>query len=402
MIPHAAKANFVQFIAKEWHHTEKSHICCHSSFSFDASIEDLYPVLTVGGTLYTVPQEARKDLAMLHDFIVKNGITGGCYTTQLGQMLLQMFPDLPVDYLVVGGEKMTIAPECKCRLINTYGPTEFTVDATFFDVEPGKEYRNIPIGRALDNLAAYVVDSFGHLVPNGVAGELCMAGPQMAAGYWKREDLTSEKFSEITIQGKQVKVYHTGDLVRYNAENQIEYLGRIDNQIKLRGFRIELGEIETLIGKFEGIQMESVQVREVGGVQHLCAYYTADREIDQEALRSFLAEELTDYMVPTAYMQLDEMPLTPNGKVNTKALPNPDIQADEIVAPVTPSEKALFKLAAEMLKHEQFGITSNLIAMGLTSLSAMRFPAASNDSSVGCHDRQQKDAGWHTRGTGSQ
>ena len=142
--------------------------------------------------------------------------------------------------------------------------------------------------------------------------------------------------------------------------------------------------------------------------------YTADREIDQEALRSFLAEELTDYMVPTAYMQLDEMPLTPNGKVNTKALPNPDIQADEIVAPVTPSEKALFKLAAEMLKHEQFGITSNLIAMGLTSLSAMRFqqvrctafsqgsPAASNDSSVGCHDRQQKDAGWHTRGTGSQ
>ena len=376
MIPHAAKANFVQFIAKEWHHTEKSHICCHSSFSFDASIEDLYPVLTVGGTLYTVPQEARKDLAMLHDFIVKNGITGGCYTTQLGQMLLQMFPDLPVDYLVVGGEKMTIAPECKCRLINTYGPTEFTVDATFFDVEPGKEYRNIPIGRALDNLAAYVVDSFGHLVPNGVAGELCMAGPQMAAGYWKREDLTSEKFSEITIQGKQVKVYHTGDLVRYNAENQIEYLGRIDNQIKLRGFRIELGEIETLIGKFEGIQMESVQVREVGGVQHLCAYYTADREIDQEALRSFLAEELTDYMVPTAYMQLDEMPLTPNGKVNTKALPNPDIQADEIVAPVTPSEKALFKLAAEMLKHEQFGITSNLIAMGLTSLSAMRFTMA--------------------------
>ena len=201
MIPHRAKANFVQFIAREWGHTQKSHICCHSSFSFDASIEDLYPVLTVGGTLYTVPQEARKDMELLHDFILKNGITGGCYTTQLGQLLLQMYPDLPVDYLVVGGEKMTANPDCRCRLINTYGPTEFTVDATFFELKKDREYKNIPIGRPLDNLAAYVVDAAGHLLPLGMAGELCMAGAQMAAGYWKREDLTTEKFSDLKIQG---------------------------------------------------------------------------------------------------------------------------------------------------------------------------------------------------------
>jgi len=376
MIPHSAKANFVQFIAREWRHTSNSRICCHSSFSFDASVEDLYPVLTVGGTLYTVPKEARKDLTLLSDFIVNNGITGGCYTTQLGQMLLQLYPDLPVDYLVVGGEKMTVAPNCKCRLINTYGPTEFTVDATFFDVEPGKEFRNIPIGRALDNLAAYVIDPFGHLVPNGVAGELCMAGPQMAAGYWKREDLTAEKFSDIIIQGQKVKVYHTGDLVKYNSDGQIEYLGRIDNQIKLRGFRIELGEIETLIGQYDGIKMEAVAVKEIGGVQHLCAYYTADREIDKEALRTFLSEELTDYMVPTAYMQLDQIPLTPNGKVNKKALPNPVVDSEEIVAAETPTEKIIFQMVVEMLKHNQFGVTTNLISMGLTSLSAMRFTFA--------------------------
>ncbi len=376
MIPHRAKSNFVQFIAREWGHTEKSRICCHSSFSFDASIEDLYPVLTVGGTLYTVPQEARKDLTLLHDFIVDNGITGGCYTTQLGQMLLQLYPDLPVDYLVVGGEKMTASPDCQCRLINTYGPTEFTVDATFFDVQPGKEYRNIPIGRALDNLSAFVVDAYGHLLPQGIAGELCMAGPQIADGYWKREDLTAEKFADCPF--RDGKMYHTGDLVKYNEDGNLEYLGRIDNQVKLRGFRIELGEIETLIGKYDGIQMESVQVREIGGVQHLCAYYTADKEIDKEDLRDYLSQQLTDYMVPTAYMQLDKMPLTPNGKVNTKALPKPDVQEEgqDLVAPVTPSEKALFRLAAEMLKHDQFGITSNLITMGLTSLSAMRFTVA--------------------------
>lgn len=371
MIPHKAKANFVQFIAKEWGHTAQSRICCHSSFSFDASIEDLYPVLTVGGTLYTVPKEARKDLVMLYDFIIKNKITGGCYTTQLGLMLLQQFPDLPVDYLVVGGEKMADNPDCKCRLINTYGPTEFTVDATFYETEHGRDYKNIPIGRPLYNLSAFVTDPMGQLVPQGVPGELCMAGPQIACGYWKREDLTAEKFVDCPFMDG--KMYHTGDLVKYNIEGQIEYMGRIDNQVKLRGFRIELGEIETLISKYEGVQMQCVQVKEIGGVQHLCAYYTADRQIDSDALRDYLAEQLTDYMVPTAYMQLDQMPLTPNGKVNTKALPKPSAQAEELVAPVTKTEKELFNLAAEMLKHDKFGITSNLISMGLTSLTAMRF-----------------------------
>ena len=137
------------------------------------------------------------------------------------------------------------------------------------------------------------LDPMGQLVPQGVPGELCMAGPQIACGYWKREDLTAEKFVDCPFT--EGKMYHTGDLVKYNSEGQIEYMGRIDNQVKLRGFRIELGEIETLISKYEGIQMQSVQVKEIGGVQHLCAYYTADRQIDSDALRDYLAEQLTDY-----------------------------------------------------------------------------------------------------------
>ena len=373
MIPHRAKANFVQFIAREWGHTEKSHICCHSSFSFDASIEDLFPVLTVGGTLYTVPKEARKDMELLHDFILKNGITGGCYTTQLGQMLLQMYPDLPVDYLVVGGEKMTANPDCRCRLINTYGPTEFTVDATFFELEKGKEYKNIPIGRPLDNMAAYVVDATGHLLPQGVAGELCMAGSQMAAGYWKREDLTIDKFSEITIAGQNVKVYHTGDLVRYNEDGFIEYLGRIDSQVKLRGFRIELGEIETLIAGYDGVQMVSVQVKDVGGVQHLVAYYSAQTEIDKSALESYLSESLTDYMVPDVYMQLDEMPLTPNGKVNTKVLPEPEISQVEYVEPEGEKEQAVAAAISQVLNIDRsVGAMDNFFSLGGDSIKSIR------------------------------
>ena len=224
MISHRAKANFMHFISKEWGHNAKSRIFCHSSFSFDASIEDLYPVLTVGGTLYIVPQEARRDMDLLQQFIVSNGITGGSFTTQFGQMLLLQYPDLPVKYIVIGGEKMTVVPQCNCRLINTYGPTEFTVDSTFYEVEKGREYKNIPIGRPLYNLAGYVVDKYGHLMPQGVPGELCLAGPQIANGYWHREDLTREKFTNVLFTSD--KVYHTGDLVRYNEDGDIEYLGR--------------------------------------------------------------------------------------------------------------------------------------------------------------------------------
>ena len=371
MISHRAKTNFITFIAKEWRHTSHSRICCHSSFSFDASIEDLYPVLTVGGTLYIVPQEARKDMDLLHSFIVNNGITGGCYTTQLGQMLLQQYPDLPIDYLVVGGEKMTVAPQCKCRLINTYGPTEFTVDSTFFEVEKGREYKNIPIGRALYNLSAYVVDSYGHLMPQGVPGELCMAGPQMADGYWHRDNLTREKFTNVDFTSG--KVYHTGDLVRYNEDGNIEYLGRIDNQVKLRGFRIELGEIETLISKYNGVTMVSVQVKEVGGVQHLVAYYSANTEIDKAALEASLAESLTDYMVPDVYMQLDAMPLTPNGKVNTKALPEPEIAQTEYVEPEGEKEPIVAECISQVLSiGGKVGALDNFFSLGGDSIKSIR------------------------------
>ena len=375
MIPHKAKNAFLSYIVKEMKLTEKSRILCHTSFSFDASVEDLFSVLTIGGRLYIVPEETRKDMDLLYKFIVDNGVTGCEFSTQVGLMLLQMYPDVPLEYCNVGGEKMTCNPKCKCHLINTYGPTEFTVDSTLYHLEPDREYRNIPIGRPLDNQAGYVIDMYGHLVPKGVSGELCLAGVQMAAGYWRRKELTNERFSHIIVGNETVKVYHTGDLVRYNDENQLEYFGRIDSQVKLRGFRIELGEIESLIAKYDGIHMVSVQVKEIAGVQHLCAYYSANRQIDNAALKAYLAEQLTAYMVPTAYMQLDKMPLTPNGKVNAKALPEPEIEVEDRVEPETDTERKLFEVTAGLLNYDKFGVTTNLISIGLTSLLAMRLSA---------------------------
>lgn len=374
MIPHKAKTAFVNYIAKKFHHTQSSRICCHSSFSFDASIEDLYPILTVGGILYVVPQKARKDIDLLHSFIIDNSITGGSYSTQFGMLLLQQYPDMDLDYFNVGGEKMTMNLPCKCSLYNSYGPTEFTVDSTIFELEPGREYGNIPIGRPLDNLAAYIVDQYGHLLPNGVSGELCMAGIQMAKGYWNRPELTEEKFNSITIGNKIVKVYHTGDLVRYNEENQLEYIGRIDSQVKLRGFRIELGEIESQIAGYEGIKLVKVLVKTVNGVQHLCAYYSADKDIDKDALREYLSSKLTEYMVPTAYIQLEEMPLTPNGKVNTKALPEPIISnAVEYVEPQGEAETVLAAAFADVLGLDcKVGAMDSFFNLGGDSIKAIK------------------------------
>ena len=368
MIQHKALLNFVHFIRKEWHLTADSRIACHSNFAFDAAVEDLYPVLTVGGTLYIVPEPARMDIGLLRQYLADNAITGGCYTTQLGQLLGSGEP-LEVDYICLGGEKMTTTPQTTGRVLNTYGPTEFTVDSTYFEVEKGRHYDNIPIGRPLYNLMALVLDSKGQLLPKGETGELCMAGPQMAKGYWKRPDLTAEKFCEVTIGDEKMKVYRTGDLVRWNDENQLEYLGRIDTQVKLRGFRIELGEIEARAAMFEGISMVAA---EVWHGQTLCLYYSATKEIDKDALQSFLAETLTEYMVPTAYVQLDEMPLTPNGKINRKALPEPQIELEDIVPPETELEQQLFDIVAELLGITNFGVTNNLLSLGLSSLGAMR------------------------------
>ena len=375
MVPHQALSHFVQFIADEWRLTAQSRISCHAPFAFDASVEDLYPVLTVGGTVCIVPEEATKDLTMLHRFIIDNHITGGCYTTQLGQMLLQEHPDLPLDYLVVGGERMTISPECHCRLINTYGPTEFAVDATWYELEPGRQYENIPIGRPLHNQTAYIIDEDKRLLPRDMAGELCLAGIQMATGYWKREELTKERFTDITVDGKSVKVYRTGDLCRWNEEGQLEYIGRIDQQVKLRGFRIELGEIESQAVKYEGV---SQAVATVHDGQLLCLYYVKNEEliINNEELREFLAKALPDYMVPAVFIQLEELPLTPNGKVDRKRLPEPEMAEEEIVTPATPLEQRLFDITSERLGTERFGVTTDLISVGLSSIAAMRLSIA--------------------------
>lgn len=370
VIPQRALTNFVHFIARRWGLGVHSRIALHSSFAFDAAVEDLFPALTVGGTVFVVPENVRKDIFEMREYIAEHQINGGSYSTAFGQ-LLAMDEPLDVDYLCIGGEIMTREPHARGRVYNVYGPTEFTVDATYFELEKGRNYRTIPIGRPLYNCAAYILDTRGHLLPQGVSGELCLAGSQMAEGYWHRPDLTADKFVECPFLPGE-KMYRTGDLARYNEEGELEYLGRIDNQVKLRGFRIELGEIENRASLFPYVETAAAEVRR----EQLVLYYTASTAIDREQLRTFLAQTLADYMVPSVYVPVTEMPLTPSGKLNRKALPDPEFSTmrQPYVPPDNALEKTLCNAFAGALDLEagSVGIDDDFFTLGGNSIRCMR------------------------------
>ena len=227
----------------------------------------------------------------------------------------------------------------------------------------------------------FIVDTAGNLVPQGVAGELCFAGVQVGRGYWRLPERTAQSFVDCPFVtedrwGRPVRMYHTGDLCRWNDEGQIEYLGRIDTQVKLRGFRIELGEIESKALNIEGIRQAAAEVRKVMGNEHLVLYYTVADGFtvsDEEVRAALAASSLAEYMVPDAYMRLDTMPMTPNGKINRKALPTPELKRSiDFVAPEGETEQMFAQIFAEVLGIEQVGALDDFFEIGGTSLNAIK------------------------------
>ncbi len=246
-------------------------------------------------------------------------------------------------------------------LINTYGPTEITVSSN------GKilDCDEVTIGAPLHNVWEMVMDLDGNPLPIGVTGELWIAGAGVARGYYGNPTMTADRF--VTKHG--VRYYKSGALARFTSAGEVMILGRNDGQIKLRGLRIELGEIEKTLGEVENITSCAVFVRKLHGQEHLCAYYTANDTISPADLREQLGKSLTKYMVPTAYLQLSAMPMTPNGKIDRKALPDACLmQAEEYIAPTNDTERAYCEILAHVLQLERVGITDNFFDLGGTSL----------------------------------
>ena len=381
MLHQAGLRNFIAVVIDMEKLTSADRISGHRSFSFDAHIEDMYPVLTLGGSFHIMPTEIRKDLAAIRQFLIDHQCTGGGYSTAMTCLLLNAFDDLPIRFTTGGGEKMDGVYSDHIEIINVYGPTECTDDTSYYSIAPGRRVENIPIGQSVANNWNFIVDTAGNLVPQGVAGELCFAGIQVGRGYWRLPERTAKSFVDCPFVkqdhwGRPVRMYHTGDLCRWNEDGQIEYMGRIDTQVKLRGFRIELGEIESKALNIEGIRQAAAEVRKVMGNEHLVLYYTLEANAtlsDEDIRKTLAASSLADYMVPDTYMQMDSMPMTPNGKINRKALPAPEMKrTTEYEAPKGEKEELFCTIFSDILKIKEVGATDNFFEIGGTSINAIK------------------------------
>ena len=370
-ITHEAMMNFIVWLKNTEELKAGEQCAIHTNFVFDGSLFDLYPPLISGATLHVLSSSLRMDLQGMCQYFIDHHIAGLLLTTQIGMMMMGDY-ELSLRFLMVGGEKLTtFRGPSSIKLYNCYGPTEFTVCSSFHQIDSQRKYNNIPIGRPAPNSLSVIVDNVGRLVPQGTVGELCLIGRQISRGYWKQEKLSKECFVDCTFLNGQ-KMYRTGDLVRWNEDGQLEYIGRIDNQVKLHGYRIELGEIESKISHYPGVVSAAAAIHKQGNNEFIVAYYTSEGNKELPAIQETLMAELPSYMVPSQVIRIDQMPLTPNGKIDHQALPAPVLTIETQVAPETEAEKQVLELIAEMLKTTQIGVTDNLLHWGLSSLAAMR------------------------------
>jgi amino acid adenylation domain-containing protein len=398
MIQHQSLVSFTQTTTVKYGISGSDRVLQFASISFDAAAEEIYPCLTSGGTLVLRTDEMLSDLQTFlqkcRDWKLTVLDLPTAYWHQVTSELAMTDLVLPesLRLVIIGGERAL--PErvqlwqkvvgTHPQLVNTYGPTEATVVATMYKLPTSTledtALSEVPIGRTLSHVQAYVLDKYLKPVPIGVPGELHIGGISLARGYLNRPDLTAEKFIPNPFHDQPgTRLYKTGDLVRYLPDGNIEYLGRIDNQVKIRGFRIELGEIEAVLGQHPAIRETLVVVREdVPGDKRLVAYVIPKQEpaLTISELRHFLKEQLPNYMIPSAFVMLETIPLTPNGKVDYLALPAPEMAQLELeetfVAPRTPVEKQLASIWADVLKLEQVGVYNSFFDLGGHSLLGMQ------------------------------
>jgi amino acid adenylation domain-containing protein len=392
-ISHRAVVNLLLSMSKKPGLKANDTLLAVTTLSFDIAGLELFLPLAVGAKLVIASREAAADGNFLLSRIVSSGATVMQATPVTWKLLIEAgWEGKPALKVLCGGEAFPrdLANELVRRapsVWNMYGPTETTIWSSTLQVKAGEG--PVPIGPPIDNTQFYVLDAANQLVPIGVAGELHIGGDGLARGYFHRPELTAEKFVSDPFRSNigsntdlttSARMYKTGDLVRRAPDGTIEFLGRLDHQVKLRGFRIELGEIETALARYPGVREAVVIVREdIPGDKRLVAYVTSDQQaITVATVREALTGKLPNYMLPSAVVRLDAMPLTPNGKIDRKALPAPDTGRSarrEFVAPRTEQEKTLSAIWAEVLHLERVGIQDNLFELGADSLHIFQIVA---------------------------
>lgn len=387
MIEHQSVINRLLWMQQAYPIGEHDVILQKTPFCFDVSVWELFWWSMVGAKVcMLVPQGeqdvetivrtiARRQVTTMHfvpsmlyafvDYLENNGVPEGL------RSLRRVFASgeaLPAQ-LVNRFNRLMRANGT--ALINLYGPTEATVDVSYFDCSSERELNLVPIGKPIDNIRLYVVEGANRLMPVGVSGELCISGVGLARGYWNRQALTEEKFVPNPFEPGE-RMYRTGDLARLLPDGNIEYLGRIDHQVKIRGYRIELGEIEARLHRHPSIK-EAVVIdcADSQGMPFLCAYLVASDEVSIAAIKRFLSDDLPEYMIPSRFVRLERMPLTPNGKLDRRSLPQPIAErvAEERCAPPRDeTESFLVGQWSKLLEVEEVGIHDHFFELGGNSL----------------------------------
>lgn len=374
MISHRALLACAFTVRTACHTKPGDIVVSYASFSFIVSAT-MYCAYVIGATCKILDGEIRRNYSELVDYLENTHINNMVLPTNFGVDLYQHY-NLKVDYLYLGGEKLKgldnkrIVEKEDYYLLNGYGSSETCSGVASLQFSSNRIYEDIPIGKPLYNSWAYIVDSNNKPLPIGVPGEIAISGNQISSGYLKKPELTSKVFVDNPFADCEYNkiLYHTGDLGYWNEYGEIVIMGRIDDQIKLRGFRIEPGEIEKYILDYPGIKSIAIALKN----QNLAAYYLSDVDIDVDDLRSTLEDILPEYMVPTFYVHMNSFPINVNGKVDLNALPNPEIEKSEIIKPTTNLEQRIFDICADILGVNDFGINTNLISLGLNSLSAIK------------------------------
>ena len=373
-IEHASLLNLIAWHQRTYEVKPADRAAQIASPAFDAAVWELWPYLTAGASVHFPDEETRLSPEKLPVWLYQKHITLAFAPTPLAEaMLREPWPEkCALRALLTGGDKLHRYPpkDFPCALFNHYGPTENTVVATWTEVPPSQHKNPPSIGRPIDNVQMHILDDRLRHVPVGTAGELHLGGLSLARGYRNRPELTAEKFIRDPLNAR---LYKTGDIVRELPDGNLEFLGRADNQVKIRGWRIELGEIEAALAAQPDVRETVVITREISGENRLVGYVVPARgtKITVDTLREALKLKLPAAMIPSAFVLLESLPLTTNGKIDRAALPTPTLESEkEFIAPQTTAEKTLAEIWREVLGVQRVGRNDNFFDLGGHSLMA--------------------------------
>ncbi|WP_147206404.1 non-ribosomal peptide synthetase, partial [Segetibacter aerophilus] len=385
VIEHRSLVNLVSWHIAKYQVSDISKTTAMVGISFDAFGFEIWPYLTAGGSIFIVDNETRLNTTELVAFFIKNNITHSFLSTALVRDFISSSGRKieSLKYLLTGGDKLPslTIEDVNYNIVDNYGPTEYTIVTSSYLLCKEDKKSNPPIGSPIANTAMFILSKQKQLVPISVAGEIYIGGDGLARGYLNRPDLTTEKFiNNVSEVDEGVRIYRTGDLGRWLPDGNIEFIGRGDEQVKVRGYRIELGEIESVLAESGLIRQGVVVAKEDSrGSKQLVGYVVSVEEFDKNAIVSYLLKRLPDFMVPSAWVELENLPLTPNGKVDKRALPEPDnneLQNYKFVAPRTETEVRLAAIWQDILGVEKVGIFDNFFELGGHSLLVFRVISA--------------------------